>query len=124
MARVKIKGAGGKSKSMDASQAAQMGLATLDNGVPTPTGQLDVLPAAAQDGLQKGLETAKLALSEAKGKIGRVVGQTSALVNPDKQKSMFGTVNAQTKVNPQTDILNINPNRWKAMQRKAGLQEF
>lgn len=124
MARVKVKGAGGKTRSMDAAQAAQLGLATLENGVPTPTGALDIIPGAAQDGLQKGLENAKSALSEAKSKIGRVIGQTAALVSPDKQKSMFGAVQGKTGVNPQSDIMNINPNRWKNIQRKAGLQEF
>ena len=145
MARVKVKTSGGKTKGMDARQAAQLGLDSVPEGVPQETGSMTApvnsaaptfgpIPGAASPTVPTTQALAaldKVDLSRLspedrtvyEGVIRNAKAPKGTPVNPAKQKSMFGAVQTQTRQNPQTDIMNIDANRWKAIQRKAGLTE-
>lgn len=114
MARVKVKGAGGKPKSVESSQAAQLGLSTLDDGVPVRTGNLDVAPGPMRDDSVDAKEPRQSA------GIGPYVPRQPAGfgVDPARQRSMFPAPRANGSV------FNMNQDRWKKAQRKAGLMEF
>lgn len=144
MAKIKMN-LGGQKVKVDAARAKQMQEEALAqaSGAAQQTGMVDPLEIGTRMGgisddtlgrvkgavdqhLGTGtLDRAKEAIKTGVGKLGltgrSLMGQTP--INPKQQKTMFDTVQATTKLNPQTDITKINQNRWKDIQRKFGLTE-
>lgn len=117
---------------MDKSQAAQLGLA--EGTGPVQTGQLDPtqVTAAPQEGVaiteytgipKSGIAQPIIKMANSLMKKAAQVSKTNLPTNPKQQKQMFGTVHAETKSNPTTDIINKDPNAWKNLQRKFGIKE-